>query len=53
MAEELRQAFGVAANLIPGKDGIFDVIVDGRLVFAKADTGRFPNSGEVSGRLRQ
>ena len=53
MAEELRGTFGAEANLIPGKDGIFDVIVDGKLVFTKSETGRFPNPGEVTGKLKQ
>jgi len=53
VAEELREAFGAEANLIPGKDGIFDVIVDGKLVFSKSETGRFPNPGEVTSKLKQ
>jgi selenoprotein W-related protein len=43
----LRQAFGVEATLIPGSGGVFDVTVDGRLVYSKHRTGRFPTSGEV------
>jgi selenoprotein W-related protein len=53
LADELRQGFSVEAKLIPGTGGIFDVIVDGELVFSKAETGRFPNPGEVSGRLNR
>jgi len=53
LAEELRQVFGAEAKLIPGKDGIFDVIIDGKLVFAKSGTGRFPNPGEVVSKLKQ
>lgn len=33
--------------MIPGSGGIFDVTVDGNLVYSKFDTGRFPNPGEV------
>ena len=33
-----------------GSGGIFDVVVDGKRVFSKHDTGRFPEPGEV-GRL--
>jgi len=35
--------------LIPGSGGIFDVVVDGRLVFSKGKTGRFPEEREVLG----
>jgi selT/selW/selH-like putative selenoprotein len=43
----------VKPQLIAGKDGIFDVIVDDKLVFSKLETGRFPEPGEVTGKLRQ
>jgi selT/selW/selH-like putative selenoprotein len=33
--------------LIKGKDGVFEVEVDGSLVFSKRQVGRFPDPGEV------
>ncbi len=51
MAAELAEAHGVQARLIKGGRGIFDVKVDGALVFSKHSTGRFPNDGEVAGLL--
>ncbi len=36
------------ASLIAGGGGVFDVVVDGRLVFSKHETGRFPDAGEVT-----
>lgn len=53
MAEELQKAFGVKANLIPGSEGAFDVIADGKLVFSKYETGRFPQEGEVANKLKR
>lgn len=47
MADELREAFGVESELIAGKGGIFEVIADGNMVFAKRKLGRFPKEGEV------
>ena len=52
MAAELKEALGVDANLIEGSHGIFDVKVDGRLVYSKAKTHKFPDAGEVSGLVR-
>ena len=43
MAAELKQGFDVEAELIKGKSGIFDVAVDGEIVFSKGEVGRFPN----------
>jgi len=52
VAEELREAFGVDPNLIPGKSGTFDVFIEGKLVFSKFDAGRFPEPGEIAGKLK-
>jgi selT/selW/selH-like putative selenoprotein len=43
----LKQRFGAEAELIRGKDGVFDVRVDGTLVFSKHKEHRFPDAGEV------
>jgi selT/selW/selH-like putative selenoprotein len=43
---------GVEAKLIPGGDGIFDVKVDGKLVFSKDQIGRFPEPGEVTQKIK-
>lgn len=40
--------FSVKAELFEEGKGIFDVIRDGDLVYSKYETGRFPESGEVS-----
>jgi selT/selW/selH-like putative selenoprotein len=52
VADELREAFGVESTLVPGDNGIFDVTVDGKVVFSKYEIGRFPQPGEVAGKLK-
>jgi len=44
---------GIDAELIAGSGGIFDVKVDGRPVFSKHRTGRFPQPGEIVALLRE
>jgi selenoprotein W-related protein len=44
----LKQELGLAAELIKGDRGIFDVRVDGELIFSKKTAGRFPRNGEIS-----
>jgi selT/selW/selH-like putative selenoprotein len=39
--------FGIDATARPGERGQFDVLADGRLVYSKSETGRFPDDGEV------
>jgi selenoprotein W-related protein len=43
----LESEFATKVVLIKGKDGVFEVTVDGNLVFSKRALGRFPDDGEV------
>jgi len=43
----LEAEFGNTVKLIEGKDGVFEVVVEGDLVFSKRRIGRFPDDGEV------
>jgi|FLYL01.1.fsa_nt_gi selenoprotein W-related protein len=42
MAERIFEEFGTdyRVELVPGSGGVFEVEVDGRLVFSKKETGR-------------
>ena len=48
MAAELKDTLAVQARLIEGSHGIFDVKVDGKLVYSKHKTHKFPEAGEVA-----
>jgi selT/selW/selH-like putative selenoprotein len=48
LARELR----ITAKLIKGDDGVFDVVADGKLVYSKHATGRFPEEDEIVAALR-
>jgi len=52
LADELRRNFRVEAEVVKSGGGVFDVVVDGKLVFSKDRTGRFPNVGEISKLLK-
>ena len=43
---------GFDAEAFRGGKGQFDVNADGRLVFSKRETGRFPQPGEILTTLR-
>ncbi|MBF0171590.1 MAG: Rdx family protein [Nitrospinae bacterium] len=51
MAAKIEQRFGVSVELIGGGGGIFDVMVDGDLLFSKHAAGRFPEEREILDRL--
>jgi len=52
VADELRENFGIEAKQVEGRGGIFEVAADGKIVFSKKATGRFPNNGEVTTLLK-
>ena len=38
--------------LVPASPGVFDVFLDGEKVFAKSDSGKFPESKELKQLIR-
>jgi selT/selW/selH-like putative selenoprotein len=46
LAAEL-QRHGAAVEVKPGARGAFEVHIDGRLVFSKLQSGRFPDDREI------
>jgi selT/selW/selH-like putative selenoprotein len=51
LAAKIREEIGVEAELIRGDDGIFDVSVDGKRIYSKDETGRFPEPEEILSEL--
>ena len=55
LAQELLMSLGEHLGevaLVPGDGGIFEVRVDGALVFSKSEQRRFPESKELKQRIR-
>ena len=51
LADAIKAATGIDAELIKGAGGIFDVKADGRLIYSKHETGQFPEHEEVLSQL--
>ena len=49
MGAELKKELGqeIQVELIAGSNGVFEIAVDGQLVFSKKKLGRFPEDGEI------
>ena len=47
MAAAIEDELDIVPKLIKGGGGIFDVKADGRLIYSKHETGRFPEDQEV------
>jgi selenoprotein W-related protein len=50
---ELVEAFDADVEIIRGSGGVYDVVVDGGLIFSKKSEGRFPDAGEIVGLIRK
>lgn len=51
MAAAIRKEKGVQPELVESKGGVFDVEVDGRLIYSKHQTLRFPTNEEILNQL--
>lgn len=50
--ESLETEFGAQVELVAAGGGVFEVTVDGELVFSKKALGRFPEPDEVEALIR-
>ena len=51
---ELKSKFpGVETKLILSGGGVYEIILDGELIFSKKILGRFPDDGEVVALIKQ
>ncbi|MDD5224910.1 MAG: Rdx family protein [bacterium] len=53
LAAAIEKEFGTKASLKKGRGGVFEVTVNGKLVFDKHEKGRFPEAGEVLDEIRK
>ena len=47
MRSSLNSKFGILAEMRPSSGGVFEVTLNGSLIFSKKQLGRFPNDGEI------
>ena len=52
MGDELKKNLGAAIELIAGSNGVYDVAVDGKIIFSKFARGRFPQTEEIINLIR-
>ncbi len=53
MAQEIKEEFNIDSELNPGRAGIFEVTVDGKLIFSKDELRRFPKNREVNETIKK
>lgn len=47
LGKQLENELGVDVGLISGSGGVFEIHADGKPIFSKKKTGRFPHDGEI------
>jgi len=52
VSAEIEETYGIRPELIAGSGGVFDVSVDGELLFSKFEVNRFPEPGEFDGLIK-
>jgi selT/selW/selH-like putative selenoprotein len=45
---ELKENLKLNATPIPGGSGVFDVLVNGKLIYSKSEMHRFPEENEIT-----
>lgn len=53
LAETIEQEIGVKAQLIPGSNGVYDIMVDDNTIYSKYKTKRFPDNDDIIKLLKQ
>ncbi len=49
LGELLKNKYGADIQLIASDGGVFEIVVDGTLLYSKKKLNRFPEEGEVEG----
>lgn len=53
MAAEIKDQFGYESELVKSQGGVFEIELNGKLLFSKASLGRFPDDGEVKNLVKK
>ena len=53
MGDLLTKKYGADIELLASEGGVFEVVVDGDIIYSKKELNRFPEDGEVEGLLDQ
>ena len=53
LAKAIEEKYGVKPQMKKSGGGVFEVFVDGKLIFSKKETGRFPELDEILAQITQ
>ncbi len=47
MGDELKKNLGADIELVAGGNGVFDISLDGKMIYSKFEQGRFPQPDDI------
>ena len=47
LGDELKKNLGADIELIAGSNGVFDITLDGTMIYSKLEKGRFPQTDDI------
>ncbi len=53
LVEQVKKQLSITEKLVPSGGGVFEVKADGKLIFSKKQSGRFPEDSEIIELLKQ
>ena len=47
LGDELKKNLGADIDLVAGANGVFDISLDGKMIYSKFEQGRFPQPDDI------
>ena len=51
LGDELKKNLGAEIELVAGSNGVFDISLDGNMIYSKFEEGRFPQTEDILSRV--
>ena len=51
LGDELKKNLGAEIELVAGSNGVFDISLDGNMIYSKFKEGRFPQTDDILTRV--
>ena len=49
----MKKNLGAEIELVAGSNGVFDISLDGNMIYSKFEEGRFPHTGDILARVKE
>ena len=53
LGDELKKDLGAEIELVAGSNGVFDISLDGNMIYSKFEEGRFPQTEDILARVKE